>query len=363
MNAYLAGAYALAGRRPSFAALARERPLSIGLAGNIARACIGALEEKYMDATTDPGQGARIREKLRQLHNMSRTIDRCRVAGVLDFLPDDAADILGEVAAEAADETGQPHATGTPDDDTGTGDDRQPFDGDDQQLVSDFGFELEPETGVLDEDWGDFEFDTDADDSVDDVPGLEDAEWGEVLGAFDLLLEQRKMNELRTVTLTVARSMVKYGLAVINQAISTADHTSTGVFSSGLPGGTTRKNCQAHLQWHDNKLAQLTSAPNSTLYDSADDLKKWVMQAFIEANAVEEGAAAIISMWNDMWEEIAAAIAALPGDIAKKVKDVAWYATTGFWIGVGAVGLLGIAATVFAVRSGAHRYVLPGGRR
>jgi hypothetical protein len=342
VNHYLAGAYALAAERPSFAGLARERPLSVGLARSIAVACIGALEEKYMDVSVDSEQRERIREKLRQLRNMTQTIDRCQ----RDFLPDEAADILGDAAAQVADETGHPHATGTPDDDTGTGDNQQPADPDEQALVSDFGFELEPSTEVLDEDWGGFEVDDDV--YEDETLFSPDDEYTDVVGMFDIQLEERRMDALKTVSLTVARSMVKYSLAVIGQAISLAD-------SKGLPGPTARKNAQAHLQWHDNKLKMLSGPPDQTMYDSAADLKKWSMQAYVESNAVEEGAAWISAAWSAMWAEIAeglkrvpAMIVKLPGQALEAVTGVpAW-----LWYVGGAVVTVGLLAAVYKILTG-----------
>lgn len=292
--------------------------------------------------SVDVGQQSRIREGLRQLSNMQATIDRHS----LDFLPDTAADVLG-MAAEAVDHETLPVSeygdhTVDPDDQTGTpnGDDESEFEVDDDEnavsLISDYGFEMEPTTDVLDAD-GEFDYGETGDQYF-------------AIGMFDVGLEQRKMNTLTKVSLTVARSMVKYGLAVIGQAIASADASelnklaTSGVFpglalitpSNALPGKTARTNCQAHLQWHQNKLASMSGPPDSTMYDSVDDLKKWCMQAFIEGNAVEEGAQYLSDAWDAMWIEIAEGlkritvqILKLPGQAVEAVTGIPWWLVYG----------------------------------
>jgi len=176
-----------------------------------------------------------------------------------------------------------------------------------------------------------------------DTPDKSDA-WtvippNQVVGMFDIATQQRQMNGVKPVTLGIARAMLKYGQAVIAHAIVAADLT-------GLPGGTARKNCQAHLQWHEDTLSKQTGDLNSTIYASGDDLKKWVMQAFIEENAVEEGAAYLDDAWNKMWSEIADGLAKIPAQIAKAAAPIVNAAKYTYWIAIGtAVVVLGIVAT------------------
>lgn len=260
-----------------------------------------------------------MRDKLRQLLNMSATITK----HTLDFLPEAAADVLGDVADSVASEN--PAA-----DNFGTDNDIEDAGEPDDTLVSDFGFELEPSTEVFDADGG-FSYGSNDDYDYSFIGGgiFED----DVIGMFDIGNEQLKMNGLKPVTLSIARSLVTHGLDVITIAIAQAD-------AQGLPGPTTRKNCQAHLQWHKNKLAGLSGPPDSTMYDSADDLKKWTMEALIEANAVEEGAQFIADAWSVMWAEISAGlqrvpamILKLPGKALEAVTGIPWWG----WYAGGAV--------------------------
>lgn len=262
--------------------------------------------------TDDSQQKQRVREALRQFLNMSSTIDRHQ----LDFLPDTAADVLGDAANAAADETGTPNGD----------DENDPPTGDNDALISDFGFDMMPSTTVFDVD-GSFEYDPGDDMEYTVIQG--DDGGFEGIGMFDIGSEQLKMNMLKPVTLTIARTLVKHGLEVIGQAIDQAN-------TAGLPGPTARTNCQAHLQWHQNKLAGLSGPPDSTIYDSSDDCKKWTMQAFVEHNSVEEGSAYLDAAWAAMWSEIAdglkkvpAQLAKLPGQAIEAVTGIPWWLVYG----------------------------------
>lgn len=136
-----------------------------------------------------------------------------------------------------------------------------------------------------------------------------------MIGMYDIASAQHQMDTLKQPTVRAALALLKGGQTAINQAIATAD-------AQGLPGPTERKNVQAHLQWHANALAKVANQPN-TIYASGDDLKKYVMAAFIDANAVEEGAAYLNAAWDQMWQEIAAAIAALPAEVRHVVTTAA----------------------------------------
>lgn len=120
-----------------------------------------------------------------------------------------------------------------------------------------------------------------------------------LLGAYDLAQYTRQMNSLQQVTVAIARALQKGGQTVIDGAISAGKG---GLFSRELPGQGARQNVKGHLAWHAQRLAGLgdPTAP----YDAAQDLKKWVLQAYIEANAIEEGRAAQEQAWQDMWTEI-----------------------------------------------------------
>lgn len=165
----------------------------------------------------------------------------------------------------------------------------------------------------------------------------------EVLGMFDIGEAQLRMNSLpKQVPVSVALPLLKHGQDVINQAIAIAN-------AKNLPGGTDRNNVMWKLKWHEGALGALASTPNA-IYQSSADLEHWAMQAFIESNAVEEGAAWVDGAWSRMWDEIGAALAALPKQIVQtlaKLPGQVFEATTGipswaFYVGGAAlVGLLG----------------------
>lgn len=191
----------------------------------------------------------------------------------------------------------------------------------------------------------------------------------QLVGAFDISAWQKQMNKLKVIPVGVAQVLLSAGQAVINWAIVTAkaiDIAKSGIpFAEKLPRAANRESVMWKLKWHAERLTE--SAPTALSaylnyqsdkeafkkagtrlaapYAHGDDLKKWVMEAFIEANAVEDGASAVIDQWNKMWSEIGAALAALPAEVAKKAgdvaKEVAWYAKWTIWLAVlaGAVAL------------------------
>lgn len=189
-------------------------------------------------------------------------------------------------------------------------------------------------------------------------PGEEVVGGDEAIGMFDILAEQRKMNDLKIVTPRVARALLQGGQQAIQGAIEQA---SMKLWRRGeLPGKTARDNVFWKLKWHEAEIAKLTD-PNA-IYKSFADLKKWVMQGFIEANAVEEGSA--VPIWGAMWEEIKAALAAIPSAVvdglkaaAKKIEDIgdtaAFYTKVSFWVALGAVGLVGYGGYKLLASQGA----------
>lgn len=182
---------------------------------------------------------------------------------------------------------------------------------------------------------------------VDEVIDADDADGEfEVLGMLDIGAAQLKMNALpKQLPAAMAQPLLKYGQQVIDQAIELATE-------KNLPGPTARKEVKDHLAWHANELGKLAMTP-SAIYGSAADLEHWVMEAFIESNAVEEGAAWVDGAWDRMWAEIEANLAALPAKVQQAVQDAANYAvetTTGLplwaWslIIAGGVAALGYGA-------------------
>ncbi len=199
-----------------------------------------------------------------------------------------------------------------------------------------------------------------------DVPGKSDA-WREVspaevyagntagvdahvLGMFDIGSAQLRMNALKPVTVGIAKSLVHGGQQVMAVAQKIAR-------TKGLPDTNTLQTTVGHLQWHADKLAGIKD--DNAIYASGDDVKKWGMQAFIESNAVEEGAAYLDEAWSAMWAEIGAKLAALPREIvqaAAKLPGQAFEAVTGipswaFWLGA-AVIVGGVVYGIFKILSG-----------
>lgn len=171
----------------------------------------------------------------------------------------------------------------------------------------------------------------------------------EIIGGFDISANQRRMNELREIPITVAYALLRGGLKVIDNAIQAAKQP---WYKPDLPGETARKLVADKLKWHADALSKVT--PAETFYRSGEDLKKWVMQAFIEANAVEEGAAYINNAWDQMWSEIVENVRQLPAAVVSKVGDIARgtlsmavegiFGVPAWVVGVAAAGIAGLAA-------------------
>jgi hypothetical protein len=159
----------------------------------------------------------------------------------------------------------------------------------------------------------------------------------EIIGYFDIASRQHELDSIKQVPVTIAQTLLATGIQVINQARQIASENK-------LPGGTARDNVFWKLQWHAAELAKLAATPNA-FYASGADLKKWVMQAFVEYNAAEEGAEYLDSAWSAMWSEIKAKLAAMPAAVVSAVGDVV--TATGLnwvlWGGLAVVGLLGFA--------------------
>lgn len=184
-------------------------------------------------------------------------------------------------------------------------------------------------------------------DEVDVVLG----ELADVLGMFDFNVERPKMDKLKPVTNGIAKSLVQHGLQVMSIAESTAKQHS-------LPGETDRLLAIGHLQWHVASIGKSPGGPNG-LYGSADDLKKWVLQAFVEGNAVEEGAAYLEEAWSQMWAEIEKQLAELPKNIVQtiaKLPGKAFEAVTGipswaFYLGTAAL-VAGVGYVGYKIATG-----------
>lgn len=162
----------------------------------------------------------------------------------------------------------------------------------------------------------------------------------EVVGMFDIQAKQREMNTLKQVPVSVALVLLRYGQQAISEATQVAK-------AKSLPDLKTLDTTYWKLKWHEDELKKATNMGG--IYAPGDDLKKWVMQAFIEHNAVEEGSAWIDNAWPRMWSEIKAALAALPSNIraaaSSAVETVTGVPLWAWGVGAAALaGLLGFAA-------------------
>jgi hypothetical protein len=159
------------------------------------------------------------------------------------------------------------------------------------------------------------------------------------------------MNTLRDVTVAIARAMAKRGHQVAVETISLAEG---GTLQRALPGITSLKKTLGHVQWHEDNLGQFGDP--TAIYPNSADLKKWVMQSFIDANSVEEGRAMQEVIWNAMWTEIGEELAKMPAKIVQaivKLPGQALEAVTGipswvWWIG-GGVLVVGVGLAAWKV--------------
>ncbi len=101
------------------------------------------------------------------------------------------------------------------------------------------------------------------------------------------------------------------------------------------------------MLWHDNELSKYGDP--TAIYPNGDDLKKWTMQAFIDANSVEEGRSEQEMIWTALWTEIGEelakmppkifqAVAKLPGQVVEAATGIPAWA---FYVG-GGVLLIGV---------------------
>ncbi len=168
-----------------------------------------------------------------------------------------------------------------------------------------------------------------------DQPGGSNNKWvqvnGIVVGMFDMGPLARQMSTLRAPTVAIARALLKQGQATINEARTRG---------ANLPNQAGRDECFWKLDYYQKDLAKQTdpTAP----YSQSDDLKKWVLQAFIEANAVEEGATYAQQNWDNMWTDIGTELLKLPEKArAAVVSTATWLLPWYIWaFGAAAVGSL-----------------------
>ncbi len=169
-----------------------------------------------------------------------------------------------------------------------------------------------------------------------------------LVGEYDIADKRRQMDSIKKITVSIARAMLRGGQQV---AAATVETAKGGFLQRELPGITSLKKTASHLDWHAAELAKLGDP--TAFYAPGEDLKKWTMQAFIDANAVEEGRASQEQIWQDMWTDIGAALIALPGDVAQGVGKA-----VGQVVKAAASGLAGGLTEGIAEGVGIPRWIL-----
>ena len=127
------------------------------------------------------------------------------------------------------------------------------------------------------------------------------------VGAFDIHVENRRLNDLKSVDVAQAGALLRGGQA----AIQLAREQST-------PDRVNRiETVAAQLNAHARRVGELAKTPGAA-YSAALDLKKWVLESFIEANVNEEGQARAGRIMFDMWSDVGEGT----GNILSRVGNV-----------------------------------------
>lgn len=174
----------------------------------------------------------------------------------------------------------------------------------------------------------------------------------DVLGFIDVQSRQREMNAIKQVPVSVADVLVKRGQEAIDYAIRMAKRFDPDAAmipfakQKTLPRESARDNVYWKLKWHADELKKYVGKPNE-IYPHGNDLKKWTIEAYVEANAVDAGSAYIDAAWAQMWREIADALAKLPKDLADKVNNI-----MPTWV----KAVIGVSAVVVAAGVGVGVY-------
>lgn len=174
---------------------------------------------------------------------------------------------------------------------------------------------------------------------LDVIGAVDYDEGGDVLGMRDMQAARRDIDSLKPVTTAIAKILLRGGQAAVEGAIAGAKQP---WYKPNLPGEKRRDEVLWKLRWHADQLLKLPTS-DSQVYAHAADLKKWVLEAYIEANAVEEGAAYLDAAWNRMWDEIAEALKRIPTELLKAAGSLAAAVVpTWAWV-VGGVTLASVA--------------------
>lgn len=159
--------------------------------------------------------------------------------------------------------------------------------------------------------------------------------------AYDIAAKQRFLNAIKKAPVAMARTLVT---SALNVTASTLAMARGSAFQRELPGITSLRKTQEQLQRHAEALSRFSDP--AEIYPDLVDLKKWVMQAWIDANAVEEGRTMQERAWDQMVEEIKTGLKNFPNAVVEELTGVPlWGWALG---GVAALGIIG--AGYYAVR-------------
>lgn len=108
------------------------------------------------------------------------------------------------------------------------------------------------------------------------------------MATIDIASAQAALERIKPMSLHAALVVLRKGTDAITEAISVARGAS-GWLSGELPGGGARQRVSAALDLHARLLGRLMAggADPTTPYPEAEALRRDVLRAFIELNAVE----------------------------------------------------------------------------
>lgn len=102
------------------------------------------------------------------------------------------------------------------------------------------------------------------------------------------------------VNVSMSKGVLKEGMDALQAAFEQADQP---IYKFGtLPREANRKAVKDKLNWHSIELSKIAYDP-SRVYYFWDDLKKYVLQAFEEKNATEQGDITQSKAWDEFKKE------------------------------------------------------------
>jgi len=164
-----------------------------------------------------------------------------------------------------------------------------------------------------------------------------------------------QLARLSPVTFAVADKIVKRGVDMTNEA----EKAIKAKGSSAAYGPAMYENPRAHLQWHAGALVRELAGrdPKNTVYDRADDLKKYAVAAYLGLVSASEDTALQDSIRAGFWSDISTSLQDSSLAAARAGLNVASKAAEGAadtlgamkWVLYGILGVAGLAAGAYGV--------------